>query len=240
MRVFLHGAAVTAFCLLAACSEPTKEPSVTTTSEGDLTAAPPGKVAAQENVALVRFINADSEERSATIFAGDNKVYSDISYKGITAYTAVDRGYTQFKLRSGSGSEDLASTRRELFPGRHYTVIALPRRDGKSRLVSVSDNLSALDPGEARLRVINATKNVDDLALYEAGTNNRIVRAVDAGSFTTFTELQPGLVELRPKMDAPPMKLAMLPVQAGSLYTFIVIGEPNAEDLVQVEDRVER
>ena len=51
--------------------------------------------------------------------------------KGVTGYLEIPRGRIQFKLRAAGGGEDLATIgNRELIPGRHYTLVALPREKG--------------------------------------------------------------------------------------------------------------
>ncbi len=175
----------------AACSPQTSGPSVTTTSEGQVTGGPAGKDAAEAGTALVRFVNADPNSPNLELWAGDQTLFPSTEYKAITHYELVPRGYTQFKLRSKGNKEDLVASRRELFPGRHYTFIALPAKKGPTQLVGLSDNLGALDPGSSRVRLINATRDVDDLDLFKEGTTTRIAHGVDAGATTSFTDLTP-------------------------------------------------
>ncbi len=226
--------------LLASCSPQTSSPSVTTTSEGQVTAGPAGKDAAKEGSALVRFINADPDAKMLQVLAGDKPLFQDIGYKTITPYIELPRGYTQFKLLRPGTADELAASRRELFPGRHYTLVALPPKKGKSIFVTLSDNLGALDPGEARVRLINATNDVDDLDLFKEGTDTRIARGVDAGAATSFTDASPGSVEVHRANQPTPMKLSMLPLESDRLYTYIVVGSANSLDAVQVVDRIEQ
>jgi hypothetical protein len=223
----------------AACSAPTAGPSVTTTSEGQANAAPAGKDAAQAGTALVRFVNADPDNKSLELWVGDRKLFPNVAYKGLSQYEELPRGYSQFKLRSPNGTTDMAATRRELFPGRHYTFVALPAKKGPALLVGLSDNLGALDPGQARIRLINATHDVDDLDLFKEGTTMRIAHGVDAGATTSFTDLSPGAIEVHQGNQPTPMKLSMLPVVADHLYTVIVVGTKDALDAVQIVDQIE-
>ncbi|MEO5923114.1 MAG: DUF4397 domain-containing protein [Bryobacteraceae bacterium] len=240
MRLVAIGTSVSLGLLLCACSPQTTAPSVTTTSEGQITDAPAGKDAAEANTALVRFVNADPSGATLQLWAGDRPAFPNVAYKGISPYMQLPRGYTQFKLRVVDGKEDLASSRRELFPGRHYTFVALPpSKKGVAKLVSLSDNLGAIDPGEARIRLINATQDVDDLDLYKEGTNMRIAHGVDAGATTSFTDLAPGSIEVHQGNQPTPMKLSMLPVGADRLYTFIVVGTKDKLDAVQIVDQIE-
>ena len=105
--------------------------------------------------------------------------------------------------------------------------------------VGLSDNLGALDPGESRIRLINASE-VDDLDLFKEGTNTRIAHGVDAGATTSFTDLSPGAIEVHQGNKPTPMKLSMVPVIADHLYTFIVVGTKDDLQAVQIVDEIER
>lgn len=239
MRPIAVSALFSALFLSSSCTPKTDTPSVTTTSEGQQTDAPAGKDAAKNNTALVRFINADPDGKPLDIVSGDKQLFKDVAFKSITPYMQLPRGVTQFKLRAAGDSTDLTTARRELFPGRHYTLVALPAKKGKSNLASLSDNLGLLDPGQARIRLINATSDVNDLDLFKEGSTTRITHGVDAGAATSFTDFAPGKVEVHQANKPTPMKLAMLPVESDRLYTFIVVGTASALDAVQVVDRIE-
>ena len=240
MRPVVLGALVSALFFTASCRPKTTESSVTTTSEGQLTEALPGKTAAALDTALVRFINADPAGKPLDVVTGKDVLFSAIAYKSITEYRLMPRGVTQFKLRSAGATEDMSSTRRELFPGRHYTLVALPDKKGPASLTSLSDNLGLLEPGQARVRLINGTSDVDDLDLFREGTKIRIAHGVDAGATTSFTDVAPGKVEVHQANRLPSMALSMLPIEADRLYTFIVLGKAASLDAVQVVDRMEQ
>jgi hypothetical protein len=224
---------------VSSCTAPTESASVTTTSEGQQSAAPAGTTAAEANTALVRFVNANPAAKGLNVLAGDTPAFENVEYKSVSAYMQMPRGYTQFVLRSPGNSTDLAATRRELFPGRHYTVVALPNRKGTDTLLSLSDNLGSLEPGEARVRLINATSNLDDIDLFKEGTDMRLAHGIDPGAATSFSDIAPGAVEVHRAGETIPMKLTMLPVEADRLYTIIVVGASNALDAVQIVDRIE-
>jgi len=222
-----------------ACAPQTKSPSVTTTSEGQTTEAPAGTTAAQRNTALVRFVNADPGSKGLDLVLEGKHLATGVAYKSISPYVETPRGVARFKLRATDGTTDLVTNQRELFPGRHYTVLSLPRKKTEdARLVSLSDNLGFLDPGEARVRLINATTNVNDLDLFLAGTTNRILHGVSAASATSVLDMEAGAVEIQvPGRPAPP-QFMNLKVEVGRLYTFIVVGTSSSLDVVQIVDRI--
>jgi hypothetical protein len=241
MRHMSIGAFVSAVLWTTGCTPLTTDPSVTTTSEGEKTEAPAGKSAAQQGNALVRVVNANAEGKGLDIVWGSETLFGDVAYKSITAYVGVPRGLAQFKLRAAGGTEDLSAGHRELLSGRHYTLVALPKEKGDARLRFLSDNLGLLEPGETRVRLINATTDVNDLDLFIAGTPNRVLHGIDAGAVaaTSFVDMEAGNVEIRSPTRPAPTLVAKLKVEGDRLYTFIVVGTASALDVVQIVDHTE-
>ncbi|MEO8100690.1 MAG: DUF4397 domain-containing protein [Acidobacteriota bacterium] len=226
-----------AACFLGACTAVTDTSTVTKTSEAQTSVAPPGKTAAEHDTALVRFVNADSLEEALDVMTPNGDVFSNVTYRNITPYKELPRGFTLFKMRQVGGQAELGSARLELMPGRHYTFVGLQVPKGGSRLIGMSDNIASLDPAEARIRLINATADVDDLDLFLGKTDRRIMHGVDAGSITSFADVPGGTVDIRMGKQAGPVALTNLPVQANHLYTYIVIGRAAALDVVQIVDQ---
>jgi hypothetical protein len=190
----------------------------------------------------VRFVNADVENTGADIFSADRKLFSNVAAKGVTGYLEIPRGRTQFKLRAVKGTEDVATIgNRELVAGRHYTLVALPRRQGGTRLAILADWLGLIEPGQTRVRLINATADVDDLDLFLAGTTTHVVHGIDVGRVTTSSigEMEPGVVEIRTPAIQMPATLAKLNVDSNRFYTFVVVGGASKLDLIQIVDMIE-
>ena len=103
------------------------------------------------------FINADPDGKGLDVWSSGSRTFSNVAYKTITPHMQLPAHVDQFRLREAGGTEDLAANRREMFPGRHYTVVALPKQNHSSRLAVIRDNLAELEPGSARVRLINAT-----------------------------------------------------------------------------------
>jgi hypothetical protein len=242
MRISLAGTVVTAvfgaMLVIQGCSPKTESPSVTTTSEGEKSQAPSGVKAAKENVALVRFVNADPRSKLDVTTAKD-PLFSGVEYKKVTEYVETARGYAQFKVMPPGNPKELASARRELFPGRHYTIIAFPEKKGAGVVLSFSDNLGKIEPGGVRARLINATSDMPDLELYFAGEPKPLLRGIDAGKIVSFVDMEPGTVEIRTAKGKPYPNFGDIKVEANRLYTFIAVGDSKAPDLLRIEDRVE-
>lgn len=224
--------------LAVGCSPKTEGPSVTTTSEGQKTEAPSGTAAARDNFALVRFVNADPRSK-LDLSTLDTSLFTDVEYKSVTAFKETERGYAQFKVRNPGAAKEISSARRELFPGRHYTVIAFPQKKGGDMVLTFSDNLGKIDPGGVRLRLINATEDIEDLELYIAGESKPLLRGVEAGKIASYIDMEPGSVEIHTAKNKPSPRFANLKVEADRLYTFVALGTSKDPDLVQIVDRIE-
>jgi len=237
MRTYaLAALALMLFCSVA-CEKKTTSPSITTTSEGQVSSAPSSKEAAKENVALVRFLNADPSGRPRELWLDKATLFTNVSYKSITPYTEVERIAGRMRLREVNGSDDLASTNVDIIAGRHYTLVAVPQKNGTSNLLDMSDDLSLSKPGYVRVRVINAS-NVDDLDLYRAGTKERIQKDVDPGWRSRYAETKAGSFDLRsPKRAAAPA-LLNIRLEPDRVYTLVAVGKDPNLDVVRVEDQL--
>jgi hypothetical protein len=217
----------------------TTGPSETTTSQGQEAQAVAGTTAARNADALIKFINADPEGKSMDIWSRDASVFSDVPYKTTTPYIEIPAGETRFELRENGRDEQLSANLRLLMFGRHYTLVALPRRDRTSKLALMIDNLGLLEPGNVRVRLINATADIDDLDLYIAGTKTRIQSGVDASMVTSFADTAPGMLEIRRSNQPPIPALSKIQVEANRLYTFVVVGNAAALELLRIETRID-
>jgi hypothetical protein len=106
-------------------------------------------------------------------------------------------------------------------------------------LAVLSDKMGELEPGQARVRLINATTGVADLDLYLAGTNTRIGHGVDPGSANSFTDVKPGMLDIRQAGQPAYQRLSKLKLDADRLYTFVVTGAATAPELLQIVDRID-
>ena len=190
----------------------------------------------------MRFVNADLDRTGADVVSASGTLFSNVAAKGVTGYLDVPRGRTQFKLRAPGGADDLATIgNRELIPGRHYMLVALPRKKGTTSLAILSDWLGLIEPGQTRVRLINATTDVDDLDLFIAGTTSHVLHGLDVGRTATpsFADMDAGTVEIRTPSQPAPTLFAKLTVETNRFYTFVVVGSAGALDLIRIVDSTE-
>lgn len=232
------GTVAAAILCVASCGRQVPAPTETTTSLGRTSVAPAGTVVADDADALVRFVNADPEGKGRAILAHGEPLFSGIEYKQTTPYLAIPRSVEEFELQDADTSQRIAVSRRALLIGRHYTLVALPRERFDSRLAVMQDNLYLLEPGRARVRLVNATLDVDELDLYAVSSQKTVLHGVDPATATSFVDVDAGTFEVHPRGQLAPPQLANLPVEADRVYTFVVVGDAADLELVRIEDDI--
>jgi len=244
LRILFLGLIVASLLTLAACANESanNDQPVTTrsSSSGNMTTtAPPAKDAEQRGQALVRLIHAAPGVAALDGFANDSKVFTDVTYKNITAYREVPGAAQTFRLRfAGQDSaQPLAEDEESFTKGRHYTVLAVPSsataiitRDGGQRvdLVFVDDQLAAPSSGKVRLRVIHGSPDLGDIDIYAPGRAEAIAQAVSFGSATKYVDTDPTSSALEVRRKGENITTLSVPstnYQAGKLYTIIVVGQ---------------
>jgi hypothetical protein len=212
----LAGMAAAGLVWLTACSTPTK---------------------------LARFVNANPKQKTHELWFDQRREFTGVEYREVTPYEAIPAKIYRLRLREPAAEgKDETANYQDVLAGRHYTIVALGRKDGSSYLRSVLDDLIQPKPGKASVRLINATVGADDLAAYLGAARYemkvKIKDEVAATIPTAFEEVDPGVMEIRPEKGEAPRSLSNLRIEAGRLYTFVVIGSPGSLDVIRIEDRL--
>jgi len=235
---FLAAALAAATLWTTGCDRKTASPLETKTSGGQASEAPAGKSAARKDKALVRFVNGDPSATPKELWLGDARLFSGIAYRAVTPYVEVPSQANQFRLREENGTDSIASVHDELFAGRSYTYVAMP---GKSRLslAEISDDLAPPKPGKAKVRLINATLEIDHLDLHRTGVAKKI-GTVQAGASTDFKDVDPGTFEIRPAKQPLSARLSNLIVEPDHFHTFVILGRSGDLDALLIEEHLDR
>lgn len=223
----------------------------TKTDAGTFTALPAGEVAARKN-ALLRFAHAVPGLAAADLFANDDKAFDGATYKTVTAYRELPSASAAFRLRlSGQDSaEPLAEDSEALGTGRHHTVVAFPARgtalfskEATVELRFVADEFEPPAAGRAKVRVINASPDLEEIDLYAAGRAEPLVKGAKFGAATAYAEADPagaGLEVRRAGENITTLALPGMKMEAGGLYTLFIVGGTKGTSKLEsfvVEDR---
>jgi hypothetical protein len=189
-----------------------------------------------DNRAQLRAVHASPDAPNVDILVDDAVVASDVAFKGVLPYTAVNAGDRNIKVNATGTATSVIDATVPLSGGTDYTVLAVGFLADIEPLLLV-DDLTDPTPGNAKVRVVHASPDappvdvlVDDVVVLTnvaftdssdylevpAGTANIKVNA--AGTATTVID-------------------ADVPLVDGSIYTIIAVGDlANIEPLVLTDN----
>ena len=148
---------------ITGCTKKTEQPT-TSSADGRTSTAPSGREAANQKMALVRFVNATPGQKD--LWFGNDQAFTNIAYKTVTSYRELPGKREDFKLRT-AGTADQgngeATNSEGLTDGAHYTVVALQDKTGNPKLNVIKDDLVQPADGRAKVRVVNASEDEVDV-----------------------------------------------------------------------------
>ena len=211
--------------VLAGCTNKTNEPTASR-SPGTSSSAPSGKEESKRDRALVRFVQAIPDSNRMDLFFGDNKVFSNVSYKEVTPYIEVPAERHEFKLQtSGETQAQPRATNNEgLTAGGRYTLVALKKDNGELNLLPVNDDLAAPSAGKAKVRFINAATGLGKVDV--ASPSEKMFSGVEPESSTSYKEVAPlrGPLEVRNDKKVATLRIRNVDLEPDKMYTIVLLG----------------
>ena len=252
-----RGAAfVLSLAALAGCARLGTEagdgPVMTKTDAGTTTAPPVSEVAARKN-ALVRLVHAVPGLSAVDLYAGDGKAFDNVAYKSTSAYRELPAASGTYRLRLAGQemAEPLAEEKKGFGTGGHHTVVAVPVRSSgllsKSEGVELRFLADEFEPpaaGRAKVRVVNASPDLEEVELYAAGRAVPLVKGAKFAAATDYADAEPvgaGLEVRRAGENITTLAVPGLKVEAGRLYTVFIVGGTKGTAKLEafvVEDRL--
>jgi hypothetical protein len=223
--------------LMAVSCAPAAErggPVMTKTEAGTTTALPASEVAARKN-ALVRFVHAVPGLAAVDLFAGDAKAFEGAAYKTTTPYRELPSAKAPLRLRLAGqdAAEPLAEASEGFGTGGHHTVVAMPARGsliskgGGAELRFVADEFEAPAAGRAKVRVVNASPDLEEVDLYATGRAEPVVKGAKFGAATAYADAEPTGAGLEVRRAGENITTLAVPggrLDAGRLYTIFIVG----------------
>jgi len=186
-------------------------------------AAPSSAAAKQADRAMVRFVNGTREKKDVAF--GELTAFDGVGDRDITEYKELPAERREFKLVGhGEDKAVLATDSEGLTAGKHYTLLAVTERGGKTTLHNIEDDLTPPDAGKAKVRVINLVPAMAKIDLY-GHEKDAIISGASLNSPTDYKTVDPAEAELTvrngtSKKNSVPIKdIAM---KSGKLYTILV------------------
>jgi len=196
-------------------------------------------VAKQADKALVRFVNGTADSKDLAF--GDLTPFSGVDAFDITQYKEIAADRHDFKLfAKDQRLNALASNSEGLSAGKHYTILAVTEKDGKTTLDPVMDDLTLPSPGMAKVRVINLAPNMREADLYAGGKKDALISGAGLDHPTSYNDVSPSEASLyiRNSMSKKNgVRIEDMNLKAGKLYTILVFQDKHGKIKVKtIED----
>jgi len=235
-------ATLTALLFSAACSRQTEGTPKPSQTKGTNSSE---AISGDRDLALVRVVAAVPSEPAVDILADNRIVFPELRYKTVTEYRPLtdERHTFRVKPTGNTAQELLAEDSEGLSGGRHYTLVAYPRGNGKTELTAFSDNLTPPHEGKAKVRVIHAAPEAGEIDVYAVGRDT-LFSGLESGSNSQYTELNPMEVTLQIRPEGKQTALLNLDnvkFDAGGIYTIVLLGHSQLSphmEAIKIEDRV--
>ncbi|HEX4165647.1 MAG TPA: DUF4397 domain-containing protein [Bryobacteraceae bacterium] len=202
--------------------------------------APAADTAKKADQALVRFVNGTTASKDLAF--GDATPFTGVGGQDVTAYQSLPAERHDFKLYAKDDKTTALATNSEgLSSGKHYTILAVTDKNGKETLDPISDDLTPPEAGQAKVRVINLARGMEDVDLYAGGEKSALISGAGLDHPTDYKNVAPSTAELTvrhgmSKRNSAPVK--DLKLEAGKLYTILVFQGKNGKLKVKtVEDQ---
>jgi hypothetical protein len=143
-------------------------------------AAMPGIGYAQGSQARVRVMHASPDAPAVDIYAGGQRVLSDVPFFAVSGYLTVPAGDLQLQVVPAGGALDDAviDATATFEGGKDYTVAAVGTVANIAAVAYEDDN-SAPPAGQARVRVIHASPDAPAVDVKVAGTDSAAVEGLE-------------------------------------------------------------
>lgn len=167
-----------------------------TASPAGTTAASPAATPAAPK-ASVRVVHASPDAPAVDIFVNDRETLSNLAYRRVTNYTAMDAGTYTIKVyptsANGQGTPTL-QTQVTLNPGWDYTIAAVGRL-AQIQAKVIPDNLNAPERGKTKVRAYHFSANAPavNVAVKNGST---LVRGLTFPNATDYLTVDAGRVNL--------------------------------------------
>jgi LPXTG-motif cell wall-anchored protein len=200
---------------------------------------------AQTNAkASVRVVHASPDAPAVDIYINDRETLSNLSFKRVTAYTALDAGTYTVKVfpvsANGQGNPTL-QTQVTLNPGWDYTIAAVGKLENIQARV-ISDNLNVPGAGKTKVRAYHFSPNAPSVNVG-VKDGSTLVRGLAFPNATDYLTVDSGRYNLvvqnasnnEQVLEIPNANLTSNAVQ--SVFVFGLVGENPALSQVVTTDR---
>jgi len=227
------------------CGRSTDDASVASQTPSGTSAAPPASAADARDQALVRVVHAVPGTNAIDVLADNQPLAAAVSYGAVTPYKELPATADNFAVRA-AGQESaapLAENSEAIMSGSHYTLVAFPGKgEEKATLQVVTDTVATPANGKARLRIIQASADVEAIDVTARNVKDSLFDDVAFKETTSYEEVDPTTsLDLRSADGKRVLARSVVKIEAGKSYTVVVAGRTSgspALDAFVIEDSV--
>ena len=143
--------------------------------------------------AQARFVHAVPAGPNVTLARNGVKEtqWTNVAYKFGSQYFEIGQGTSAFSLQLNSPETELATTGVDGQKGHKYTLAALPSSDGVALLTIDDPYTKSVSDNNARVRVINASPNSQNVDVYLIAPGTEIVARAPTIAGVTYRQAMP-------------------------------------------------
>jgi hypothetical protein len=200
-------------------------------------ALPGNRVAAQEEDvttnATIRLVHASPGAPEVDILLDGQPLAEGIAFGAVTDYVPVTPETHQLQVVPAGQTADSAVIDQELgaAAGEAYVfVVRGPLNEIEGEVYDV--NLDAVEPGQARVRLIHASPDAEEIDVAVTG-GDVLFDGVGFGNVTDYQDVDPGTYsfDLRGEEDRLLATVPSIAIDAGKVYDIVAIGQVSEQSL---------
>jgi hypothetical protein len=189
----------------------------------------------------VRFVNAVSTGGNLSLQANQQPLFTGIEFKKASEYQSIDKTQLKDLTLQGTGAETVEID--DLKENKHYTLVAVPDKDGKVKVEVLEDRAPEAQPenaDKAHVRVVHAVPDADGANLVVVDNVEPVFEGLELGAQDDYKAIDPisGPITLQPEGEgAQPTQLGNVDLKAGHSYTLVLAGDQAASvELITLDE----
>jgi hypothetical protein len=174
----------------------------------------------------VRVVHASPDAPAVTVLVDSQPVAENVAFGSATEYVDLPAGDHQVQVIPEGGDAPVIDQTVTL-DGWTSTILAITGDLANIQLQQQAVDVSETDPGQARLRLLNADPQVANLGLAIAGSQDPLVGATGFPDASDYAAVTPGVYDLELRnMDSGEVVTSSpgFTVEAGQVYDLIALG----------------
>lgn len=175
--------------------------------------------------AQLRAVHASPDAPAVDIWVNGNKAISNLAFKAVTGWIALPEGSYDVKVTAAGSTEAVIEATLPLDAGKYYSVAAAGKLADITAKV-YQDDLSSLEAGKARLRVIHASPDAPavDVAVKGGAVLVPNLAFPNASDYLTVDTMTANVEVRAAGTSTVALEVPGLTLAAGKVYTVYAVG----------------